>query len=160
MRDYLEPIYLEEGKFYVNKNLELPAVATVLGPVSFLFSCSLSELKKNNQAKVSLPGMFHVIQIYFSILENKTEDDGKIFKLDYMQDVIEKYAEALSWMKESSGLDEIIICEKLSNRTFFNDVVMKCFKDLSDGYNSETVFRNEELIQVKFFINSCKDIAV
>ena len=54
--------------------------------------------------------MFHVIQIYFSILENKTEDDGKIFKLDYMQDVIEKYAEALSWMKESSGLDEIIIC--------------------------------------------------
>ena len=104
--------------------------------------------------------MFHVIQIYFSILENKTEDDGKIFKLDYMQDVIEKYAEALSWMKESSGLDEIIICEKLSNRTFFNDVVMKCFKDLSDGYNSEIVFRNEELIQVKFFINSCKDIAV
>ena len=58
MRDYLEPIYLEEGKFYVNKNLELPAVATVLGPVSFLFSCSLSELKKIIRRKFLFPECF------------------------------------------------------------------------------------------------------
>lgn len=160
MKDYLEPIYLEDGKFYVNTNLELSDTVRLIGPVSFLFSCSLEELKKNNQIKVALPGMFHVIQICFSILENKTEDDRKVFKLDYMQDVIEKYTEALSWLKESSGLDEIIICEKLSNRTFFNHIVMKSFKDLSENYKSEVLFQSEDLIQVKIFINSRKDIAV
>ena len=46
MRDYLEPIYLEEGKFYVNKNLELPAVATVLGAGEFFIFLFIVRIEK------------------------------------------------------------------------------------------------------------------
>lgn len=46
MKKCLKPIYLNNGEFFIDKNFEPSETVEVLGPVSFLFSCPNSALKK------------------------------------------------------------------------------------------------------------------
>lgn len=153
MKECLKPIYLNNGEFFIDKNFEPSETVEVLGPVSFLFSCPNSALKKNLDMKLPLPGMFQAVQMYFSIMENRSEANKKIFKLDYLQDVVDKYIEAFLWMKKSLNMNEIVISEQMFNRSIFNGIVMQTLEELCRHFRYEILFQNTQLIIVKFFLN-------
>lgn len=153
MKERLKPIYLNNGEFFVDKNFKPDETAEIVGPVSFLFSCSNSALKKHLGIKLPLPGMFHVVQIYFSVIENSCEANEKICKLDYLQDVVEKYIEAFLWMKKSLNVNEIIVSEQMCNGSIFSGIVMQALEELFKHFKYEILFQNTQLILIKFFFN-------
>lgn len=160
MTEYLNPIYLENGTFFINKNLKLSSEVNICGPVSFLFSCSQTALKKNSDVKLPLPGMFQAIQMYFSIIENHNEYNQSISKLDYLQDVTDKYIEAFFWMKKECNVHEIILREKVFNQCIFNSVVMQNLDDMARYFEYEILFQNNDSILTKFFLNLENNVAI
>lgn len=158
--NFLEPVRFENGIFSVNKEINLSTDVNICGPVSFLFSCSQKELKKSNEVKLPLPGMFQAIQMYFSIIENQNEYNRNIFKLDYLQEVIEKYIEAFFWLKEECGVNEITVSENLFGQRIFNSVVMQSFLEISKYFEGEILFQNKDLILTKFFLNLKNKIVI
>jgi hypothetical protein len=153
MNDCLCPVFLENGEFHINKNIQLAEPVKLYGPVSFLFSCSHEELKKGNQAKVSLPGMFHVIQIYFSIIQNRSDDDKNIFKLDYLQELTDKYLEAFLWMKEECKLDNLVMVEKMFANQIFNNVTKYVYGELAKYFGTQILPGCTSGDEIKYFLS-------
>lgn len=153
MKERLKPIYVSNGEFFVDKNCKPDESAEVLGPVSFLFSCSGSALKKRSQIKLPLPGMFYAVQIHASIIENDCGANEKIGKLDYLQDVVEKYIEAFLWMKKSLNVNEIVVSEQMCNGSIFSGIVTQALGELFRRFRHEILFQSAQLILVKFFFN-------
>ena len=153
MKKCLKPIYLNNGDFFIDENFEFYENAEVLGPVSFLFSCSNSALKKDLDIKLPLPGMFQAVQMYFSIMEERSLTNERIFKLDYLQDVIEKYVEAFLRMKKSQNVNEIIVSEQIFGCSLFDGIVMRTLEELSGHFRYEILSENTQSILIKLFLN-------
>ena len=97
--------------------------------------------------------MFHVIQIYFSIIQNRSDDDKNIFKLDYLQELTDKYLEAFLWMKEECKLDNLVVVEKKFANQIFNNVTKYVYGELAKYFGTQILPGCTSGDEIKYFLS-------